>query len=170
MTIIEFFNANGSLIQTGAIIVSAIAAVILIIHNGRLSKKRCLIDLIVEQKNNERLVEDTRLVFSLAGKNSNTLSKYACLSGNEETPEFIKNRQAILNVLNNFEFIAVGIRLGAFDEKVYKQLQCGNLLKLWNATAGFIHELRRVSGRYTVFQDIEHLAHKWEKSPIKQIH
>ena len=68
------------------------------------------------------------------------------------------------------EFIAVGIRLGAFDEKVYKQLQCGNLLKLWNATAGFIHELRRVSGRYTVFQDIEHLAHKWEKSPIKQIH
>lgn len=165
----EFFNQYGSLLQTGAIFVSAGAAVWLIIHNGRLARKRALIDLIIQQKNNETLVKDTQLVFSLANEDNNALSKFACIEPSTDE-EFIKNRTAILNVLNNFEFIAVGIRLGAFDEKVYKQLMCGNLLKIWKATAGFIHELRRVSDRHTVFQDIEHLAHKWEKKPIKQIH
>ena len=165
----EFTTQYGPLLQTGAILISAAAAVYLIIHNGKLSRKRALIDLIIQQKNNENLVKDTQLVFSLAEENDNTLSKFACLQ-KDSTESFVRNRTAILNVLNNLEFIAVGIRLGAFDEKVYKQLQCSNLLKIWNATAGFIHELRRVSGRNTVFQDIEHLAHKWEKSPIKQIH
>lgn len=166
-----FINQYGSLLQTGAIIISAIAAVWLIIHNGRLSRKRALIDLIIQQKNNETLVRDTQLVFSLANKDNESLSKYAHLTDNDSSDkEFVENRTAILNVLNNLEFIAVGIRMGAFDEKVYKQLQCTNVLKIWKATAGFIHELRKVSNRSTIFQDLEHLAHRWESSPIKQIH
>lgn len=166
-----FMNQYGSLLQTGAIIISAIAAVCLILHNGKLSRKRALIDLIIQQKNNTTLVKDTQLVFSLANKNNEPLSKYAHLiNDGHPDKEFVENRTAILNVLNNLEFIAVGIRMGAFDEKVYKQLQCTNVLKIWNATAGFIHELRKVSGRSTIFQDIEHLAHRWESSPLKQIH
>lgn len=77
--------------------------------------------------------------------------------------------QTILRVLNNQEFIAVGIRTGAFDEGVYKQLQCSNVLKLWTATSGFIQEIRKIDGKNTLFQDFERLANKWEKRPIKKL-
>jgi len=72
MPLLEFFDHYGSLLQTGAIVVSAIAAVCLIVHNGKLSRRRALIDLILQQKNNETLVKDIQLVFSLANESDNT--------------------------------------------------------------------------------------------------
>jgi membrane protein involved in colicin uptake len=63
----------------------------------------------------------------------------------------------------------VGIRLGVFDENVYKQSQCTNVLRLWDASRGFINELRSVDGKDTLFQDFERLANKWQNDPIKRI-
>jgi hypothetical protein len=148
----------GFWIQTGAVFLSAIAAVYIIYHNGKLAKKRALIDLIIQQKSDEKLMDAIHEVYALS-KAGNHLSQM--VDGDKE--------QTILRVLNNQEFIAVGIRTGAFDEGVYKQLQCSNVLKLWTATSGFIQEIRKIDGKNTLFQDFERLANKWEKRPIKKL-
>lgn len=148
----------GFWVQTGAVFLSAVAAVYIIYHNGKLAKRRALIDLIIQQKSDEKLIEATREVYALS-KAGNHLSQLVD-SDKEST---------ILRVLNNQEFIAVGIRTGAFDEGVYKESQCSNVLKLWTATSGFIQEVRKIDGKNTIFQDFERLAKRWEKNPIKKL-
>jgi hypothetical protein len=148
----------GFWIQTGAVFLSAVAAIYIIYHNGKLAKRRALIDLIIQQKSDEKLIEATREVYALS-KAGNHISQ---LVDSDKEP-------TILRVLNNQEFIAVGIRKGAFDESVYKEIQCSNVLKLWTATSGFIQEIRKIDGKNTIFQDFEHLAKRWEKNPIKKL-
>ena len=150
----------GFWIQTGAIFLSAIAAIYVIHHNGKLAKKRALIDLIIQQKADSSLLNATRRVYELQDAGNHLSS----IVGKDS-----EDRRSILQVINNQEFIAVGIRLKAFDEKVYKQLQFNNVLKLWTATSGFIHEIRKIDNKVTLFQDFECLAVRWSKEPIKRL-
>jgi len=151
---------TGFWIQTGAFFISALAAVGVIWHNGAIARKRAIIDLILQQKADTGLVADIQSVYKWA-EEGNHLSS---LVGSDS-----EQRRTILHVLNSQEFIAVGIRLGAFDEDVYKQMQCSNVLKLWTATSGFIHEIRKIDQKNTLFQDFECLAKRWEQKPIKKI-
>lgn len=155
-----FGESYGFWIQTGAIFISAIGAVAVIYYNGKQARVRALIDLIVQQKMDVDLIEATRTVYALKS-NGGKLTDHI---GDESV-----ERKAILKVLNNQEFICVGIRMGAFDEKVYKQMQCTNVVRLWSVAAGFIHEMRDKDGRKTIFQDFERLATRWTDDPIKQI-
>lgn len=150
----------GFWIQTGAFLLSAAAGIAVIYYNGKQARIRALIDLIMHQKGDSALIESTRRVYALKS-NGGTLSAHV----SHDTDE----RKDILKVLNNQEFIAVGIRMGAFDEKVYKQMQCTNVLRLWTVSQGFIHEIRQSDGKKTIFQDFERLAQRWEANPIKHV-
>ena len=150
----------GFWIQTGAFFVSALGAIAVIYYNGRQARVTSLINLLMHQKSDVELIEATRRVHALK-ENGSTLSNHVLHDS--------KERKDILRVRNNQEFIAVGIRLKAFDENVYKQTQCTNVLRLWEATSGFIHELRGVDGKTTIFQDFERLAKRWRDKPLKQI-
>ncbi len=58
----------GFWVQTGAFVLSAVAAVAVIYFNGRQARKRATIDLMLHQKNNQKLLEDTKTVWALADK------------------------------------------------------------------------------------------------------
>lgn len=150
----------GFWIQTGAFFLSALGAIAVIYYNGKQARLRALIDHIVHQKTDKELVEATRRVNALHGSGQSWTTHL--------NPE-CEQRKDILLILNNQEFIAVGVRLGAFDENTYKQMQCTNVLRLWEASKGFIEEVRRERKKDTLFQDFEKLALRWKKNPIKQI-
>ncbi|MGI4815869.1 MAG: DUF4760 domain-containing protein [Janthinobacterium lividum] len=157
-----FGETWGFWVQTGALFLSAVAGVLVIYYNGRQARTKALIDLIIYQKTNKDLVEATKLVYRLGVENKH-FSSYA--PEDQAGP----SRDAILLVLNNQEFIAVGIRKRVFDEGIYKQMQCSNLLKVWRLSNGFVAELRKIKGQDTIFQDVERLADKWKRNPIKSI-
>ena len=150
----------GFWIQTAVFTLSAFAGVAVIYFNGKQARTRALIDMLMQHKADQELVRATHQVHQLqiSGK---SLAQHV----NENTEQ----RQAILKVLNTHEFIAVGVRMGAFDEKVYKQMQCSNVLRLWSSSCGFILELRKTDRKETLFQDFERLARRWEKKPIQKI-
>ena len=150
----------GFWIQTGAFLLSALAAIAIIFFNGKQARVRALIDILLHQKSDSALIEATRKVLDLKSSGGN-LSAHVT-SDTEE-------RRTILRVLNNQEFLAVGVRKKAFDEDVYKQMQCSNVLRLWSAAQGFIHELREDDKKKTLFQDFEALATEWKKNPITKI-
>ena len=150
----------GFWIQTGAFFLSALAAVAVIYYNGKQSRVNALINLITQQKSDQSFTEATRTVHAL-----NPTETPLAVHVNNDGAE----RKAILLVLNNHEFIAVGVRLGAFDENVYKELQCTNVIRLYDNVAGFIQETRRIAGKDTLFQDFEALAKRWKKNPIRKV-
>lgn len=149
----------GFWIQTGAFLLSALAAAFIIYHNGKLSRLRATIDLIMHQKSDQELLKCVSEVYRLTDSNQ---SFSALKTGSEDL-------RCVLRVLNNHEFIACGIRSEAFSESVYKQMQCSNLLKVYRSSKPMIDDLRRKHSIPTLFQDFEWLAERWKASPLKKI-
>ncbi|TCU98405.1 uncharacterized protein DUF4760 [Paracandidimonas soli] len=139
---------------------TAIGAIAVIYYNGKQARLRALIDLVVHQKTHQELVDATRRVNALHKKGG---------SWTKHLDPDCQERKDILMILNNQEFIAVGVRLGSFDENTYKQMQYTNVMRLWEASKGFIEEIRREHKKDTLFQDFEKLALRWKKKPIRQI-
>lgn len=149
----------GFWIQTGAFLLSAGAAAAIIYHNGKLSRLRATIDLIMHQKSDAELLKCVAQVYKLTDSNQ---SFSALKPGSDEF-------KCVLRVLNNHEFVACGIRSGAFSETVYKQTQCSNLLKVYRNSKPMIDDLRRQQKIDTLFQDFEWLAERWKCKPLRKI-
>lgn len=136
------------------------AAVSAIEHSEAQAKKRAMVDLIIAQKTDPNFIRDSKIVRSLKERDIDFLEFAA-----KDSPE----RDAVLSVLNQIEFIAVGIRLGAFDESVYKELSCNSVIKTWDSACSFVTALRDQTGIQTLFQDLEKLVNRWKDDPIKPI-
>ena len=149
----------GFWIQTGAVTLSAIAAVLVIGHNGRMARRRATIDLIIGLEKDEEYNQKYASVSKLI-KNNACLVNYADYIDQEHD-----DLENVRFVMNRLEFIAQGIRKNAFEEEIYKDLNYSNYLKLWNAVKPLIMEIRRINGnKETLFQEMEWLANRWQKS------
>lgn len=125
------------------------------------AKKRAIIDLLIAQKTDPNYIRDAKIVRGMKDSKE-------CLSSVIDGSDMTK-KDAVLSVLNQLEFIAVGIRLNVFDEYLYKQLSCSSVIKTWDAASGFVYELRQQTGIRTLYQDLEYLVDNWRRDPIKSI-
>lgn len=125
--------------------------------NEAMAKKRAIVDHILKQRDDPALKSAFKMM-------------YECRETKGKLSEICKDatiRDEVLYALDQLEFIAVGIHRGAFDESVYKDLQCTKIIKTWESAAGFIMDLRQEKGIKTLYRDLEDLALSWEKDPIK---
>lgn len=140
--------------------VSALAGILVIRSRGHQEGRRATVDLIIEQKRDEKLVAARHLILQMHDKGEDNLARY--LDANES-----EQYKAMMLWLNNYEFIACGIKLGAFSERIYKRLRCTMLIRDWEAWEGFVVEFRNRRRGETFFQDFEWLYRKWKKNPLK---
>ena len=78
-----------------------------------------------------------------------------------------KEAQALLKVLNFREFVAVGINSGIIDESTYKRAFCSTVLRDWDNLEHTLKAMRKEFNKETLFQDLEILANRWKKNPLK---
>lgn len=161
----------GFWIQTGAFVISALAAAGALFYNARQVKllreqsmatekqarSRATIDVALHEKTDQTYKTARRKYASLREKKDTSLTTYACGNGAMHQEE----KQAILLVLNNYEFMAAGIRCGAFDEEMYKRMSRSLLVRDWDSLSAFVHELRRTEERPALFVELEWLAGRW---------
>lgn len=155
-------ESAGFWVQTTAILITGIAALATIVSNKINSQQRATIDLILHQKIDVNLIEAKKIWSEV--KNNEQFEELACKENEKDT----QRRPHILNILNNYEFIALGVRTGAFHEKTYKRAFYGVLTRDWDSCEAFITALRRQQGSETLFQEFEALAKKWKKKPLKK--
>lgn len=158
--IMLFGESMGFWIQTGAFFLSAIGAVYVIRANGKQARNRATIDLVLHQRGDEELNAARKIVVELHRQNIPSLTKFI---DDPTTPEY----KAIQATLNNYEFIASGIRLSAFDEKIYKRMRYSTVMRDWRSLQGLIVEIRRNGNTPTFYQEFEWLCTRWEKNPLK---
>ena len=161
----------GFWIQTAVILLGAVAAVVTIYVNGRLSREaisnnekiarqRATIDLLLTQRTDQNLIDSKRAV----GAIHNDGGDFVSLASKDKAQD--ESRSHILSIINNYEFIALGIREGALDESIYKRAVYSQVVRDWGAMKPFITELRRQNKRNTLFQEFEVLAKRWEQQPL----
>lgn len=141
----------------GAILFSATVAVGVMIYNARIARRRATVDLIMYMRQNTNLLKARKTVLRLQ-ENKAQFAKYALLEHADS-----EENQCILEVLNINEFVAVGIREGAFDEKTFKRLSRSRFIKDWETSETYISEFRESRGINVLFIELEWLAKQWKK-------
>ena len=75
----------------------------------------------------------------------------------------IERRKAA--AVNHYEYVAVAIRQGIYDETIFKNASYTTLIKLYDRTKPFIDEMRRIKAP-TVWQEFEWLMLRWKACPL----
>lgn len=167
-------ETKGFWIQTGAFLVSAIAAAITIVYNAkqvrllrhqnieneRSARSRATVDVVLHQKSDVEL-QGARKKFAEMHDTGESFTKYAC----GKLTDFPDENRAILDVLDGYEFIAAGIRTAAFDEAIYKRMKRSLVIRDWKTLEPYVLELRRIAKRDKLYAELQWLALKWEKEP-----
>ena len=159
-------ETKGFWVQTGALFISAVAGVWIILSRSRTERRRATVDLVLHLKNDDELTQAKSSLLKLHEAGQTT---FAIFLDQKDSPE----HKAIMRVLNTHEFVAGGIREKAYDEKLYKRMQCSVIVRDWDAFCGFVMEFRKSKedkmneSAATFYQDFEWLAKKWKASPLK---
>ena len=149
----------GFWVQNSILLASAIVAICTIRASARQERRRATIDVVIEQRRDERLIAARQIITKKHEAGETNLAKYLETKDSEDF-------KVILLVLNAYEFVASGIREDAFDEDTFKRLRCSTVLKDWEALWGFVMEFRRQKKIPTLFQDFEWLYDKWKIDPL----
>lgn len=160
---ITFFGENiGFWIQTGAIVLSAIYAGrqvrllrIQTDQNEIQAKRRATIDMVLDEKQDGNLVAARKKFAEL--RDSNNITAFACKPESEHPDE----NSAILAILNNYEFMAIGIREKALDEAIYRRMKNSLVIRDWEALASYVLEMRKKHKNPKLFVEFEVLAGDW---------
>lgn len=147
-----------------AIIISTALAVMMYILVRKNSKQANALQVLRDLENDRDIIQEREKYSEiLKALNCESIDDYADKLQHLALPEhrFSKETTTILSALNRYEFIAVGIRTGAIDEK---------LIRLWTKTA-FVRAAAmqskfmavRQDKREAAFSELHWLAYKWSK-------
>lgn len=149
-----------NIIQTGAIVVSAVGVIITIIWNNRVSRKRATLDMVMAEMMDPTQIDQRREFVKL--RDAGNLVQYS-------TPEKSNSKEAsyIGDTLNTYELIAVGIKQGILCEESYKSWARTTVVKEWVACKPFVAQIRHVAKVPTYYCEFEALATKWANATEK---
>lgn len=165
----------GFWLHTGAVFLSAMATAGLCLYAARQlrllriqsdrnevqARRRATVDVVINE-NRDAELKAARAVFAGMHEDQVNFTPFAC----RDLVDHAEQNRTILAVLNQYEFIAAGIREGAFDEGVYKRMKRSLLIRDWDALAPYVVELRRQSRRNRLFAEMEWLANRWRDEPV----
>ncbi|MGR2826612.1 DUF4760 domain-containing protein [Acinetobacter sp. 1124_18A] len=147
-------------IQTLVFLFSAIIAIFTLWRNEAQAKKRATVDLVLSETQ-DMSFRDIKEKFGQYKKEKINFTKLAC----DELADHPEENEVIMTILNHYEFIASGIFEKALDEKIYKRMKKGILVRDWKTLEPYVMELRRKEGRKAIYAETQKLAEKWENDP-----
>lgn len=150
--------------------------------NTSSAQRQATIQVVMDINADRRLQDTKNLIFLKENKITDyyiALSVFTELDVSMSNQDKENDRKQVLEneklkddihyVLNRYEFIALGIRKGAFEEEMFKDLHYSSFKKLWRYTKPLIMKIRIECEIYTIYQELEGLMKKWEANPIKKL-
>jgi hypothetical protein len=152
---------------------SAAIGILTISSSARQERRRAVVDIARDQDKDEILLAARKTLRSLVG-GSGKIDVDTILKA-EDSDQL----RAIYTVLNSYEFVANGLRTGAFDEKTYKRMYYNTVVTHWSLLREFVEKYReKYRKEYagvdslaaeTLCQDFEALATNWARHPLKRL-
>lgn len=148
------FQTYGLWIQTGAIVLSALAAALTILWNTKIARRRATLDILLQEQSEASLINERTEYVRL--RDAGHLAQYAMP---DETGS--DNAAIIRSILNRYELIAIGIQQGTVDGKIYKKWCRTTFVKDWIALKPFVTQIRQTAGTSVYLCNFEALGRKW---------
>lgn len=149
------------------ILLSAIAAGWGVWSARRTARQRATLDLIekVESTGHYRSLHST---FASRRRSNNFSPLHDPMPGDED------DRQAVLDYLNHYELVSIGIRSKILDGTIYKRWMFGPFIRDWNAASEFIQrerwkwDTKKCTWEYhpKLFEHYQSVACEWSTEAI----
>lgn len=153
----EFWTTYGPDFQSGAVVLSAIAAFIMIGTHRLNARRGKTLDLILHHQSDGDLVS-ARFEFNKIKAGTTKFVTYA-EKDKADSPQF----EAIRKVLNIHELTAVAVEEGVIDERVYRRWNNTTVKDDYKATRDFIERLRETRSSPNAYCEFERLAKAWSE-------
>lgn len=127
-----------------------------------IARKRQTADAILKMQHDSRRVDSLKRIRELHENDECNIRSYGKIDRRDST-----ELADILYVLNYYEFVAVGICEGIFDDKMWKRANYSTVDKLWERVFGLVAELRMTRNQETMYQELEELVTRWRRNPLK---
>lgn len=122
------------------------------------SRRRATIDAVIADSKSTALNQARRTYVRMKQEDVNFN-----LLGSLPLMEHESENHAILDILNNYEFMATGIAEGAFDESIYRRMKRSLVISDWQTLEIYIIALRKSEDRSKLFCEFEALAKLWSE-------
>ena len=157
----------GFWLQFIVLVVTACIALYTIIRNESMARKRATIDLVLSENQDEKFrdIKEKYSIMREGGENFTALAMPCTSSTDVDILAHANKKEIAIAILNQYEFIASAILEKSLDEKLYKRMKRGVVIRDWHALKPFVMELRRNHNRQKIFCETETLVTKWEKRP-----
>lgn len=156
------------IISTTAITLSAFVAMIVLIYTRRTNRRRATLDMVMRTFLDERGTKLYDAFIALYRRNEDGSDQFRFVDMFEYSKEVETDRNTVIDQLNNYELVALGIRRGLFDEGFYKHWFHGQFLKDCRALVPLIEKVQ--AERPSTYCELTALMNKWEKEPHPENH
>jgi hypothetical protein len=159
--------------QNAILVFSAWIAIRTLSSSSRHERRRATVDIVRDQQKDDVLIKARATIRSV--QDASGKIDFNPILAQKDSAEL----RAIYDVLNSYEFMASGLRTGAFDEETYKRMYYNTVVSHWSLFHEFIEKYREkfkkenpgVAGLAagTLYQDFQTLATNWLQYPLKRI-
>lgn len=158
-----------SLLTPLIIFLSFCAAIAGVLTARSIARQRATLDMIekVESSSHYRDLHSTFAAKRRAGQFGEL--------HDPKKPASRKQRQQVLDYLNHYELVSIGIQRNTLDPDIYRDWMLGAFLRDWNAAADFIQrerwkwnaQTKNWEYRARVFENYQKLASLWSNETVK---
>lgn len=138
-----------------------------IIKSNKLNARRKnAADIICAVNDDKLMVEGLEAIRTIMnGENASTV--FASLGNIKVNEEFRAIQTSVSYVLNRYEYIAVAIACGTYDEEIIKRSSYNKLIRIYDQCKPMIDTARSATGKDTIWSEMEDLAKRWKERPLK---
>jgi len=122
-----------------------------------ISKKRATIEFISQNEIGNTLWQEATRRFAKLSREDGLTP----LAAEDLDDERLKDRLLVGYMLTHCEAVAVAIKRGVINKKIYKDWNRSRYADAWNKAQGYIGARRAQTDQSTAFEHFEELARKW---------
>ncbi len=136
-------------------------AITSVVSARTIARKKQTADAIFASRKDDELIKGLRCVAALHVAEDKKIQSFA-VSEKRDSPE----TKLIFYVLNHYEYVAIGIRSGIYDEEMFRRASYNTIVSLYKGALPFIEATRKRSERPTLYQDFGEMVARWEARPL----
>lgn len=135
-----------------------LVAVVSVLSARATAKKKQSADLLSSTRSDEELVNGLRCLSNLHNRVDANIRQYA-----QDAMADSIEAKSIRYVLNHYEYVAVGLQSGIYDEAMLRRASHNTLVSLFTHARPFIEALRDHKNRPSLYQEMQCMAERWQE-------
>ncbi len=152
---------TAQIVSTAAVIVSALTAITVLSYTRRANRRRATLDFVMKTFVDDSGRTTYDKFIALTRRAADQSHHFTFLSLETHSAAVEEDRNVVIDQMNTYELVALGIRNGVFDDAFFKHWYHGQFMRDYKAVEELLKAVRK--DRPSVFCEAKWLYDRWER-------